>query len=444
MKTSYSFRREFQVGSLITAVAFFLICAPLFSQEISRLNRQWSYPSLAENWEARKQYENLIKAPLNRLSDRRVHTYRQLENGETVRFRIKKENNAVFLLFERQDPYGMYPSYLAGNASIKRDWGSGEPAQMTFLLRDRNDCYVRIYPRQGRVAMEIKLFDVLIHKTVMLPVSFDVLTTSPFSRIVELTSDRVDWETILHQGKPDPRINEMITVIRKQIPYLKDCDDGAYNSRGVPVYIGTGAQSTGGMNCSGFAKWVVDGFYYPLKNRYSDIGELKGKAGNLRGNRWSERYERERDPYFGLDWSRNLATVLEEARRGYPVMNRPVMNREEFDIRDVPYYNYIEDVGYPVADLKLILFLLGSRDPNRFYIGSVNQDFGSDPQLRQHIHLVLLFPTFAPDGAFDVTVMERNEEMTLGSLKLRYKNDFIHLVGLQAEGVFSPQSFKVD
>jgi hypothetical protein len=224
----------------------------------------------------------------------------------------------------------------------------------------------------------------------------------------------------------------MVSTIREQLPLLADLDDGAYDSSGLPVSIEEELASEGGMNCSGFAKWVVDGLFYPVSESYTDIEKLKEKHLGLRGNRWSERYENERDPFFGLDWSRNLAVQLAEAK------GHSGASLEDFDVRDVDYVAYVEDVGYPVSALQLILFQLARRDPDRFYLGSVNIPFGNEPALRQHTHLVVLFPLFSPKGDFRVVVMERNRETSLDSLEARYGGGHIHLVSLQADESFRP------
>jgi hypothetical protein len=188
-----------------------------------------------------------------------------------------------------------------------------------------------------------------------------------------------------------------------------------------------------GFNCSGFAKWIVDGLHEPLYGSYLSIGELKTKHLSRRGHRWSDPLEDERDPYFGLDWTRNLATAMLSGEQG-----ETGVDPEAADVRSVAYNEYVEDIGFPVARLPQILYLLAVHEPGHFYIGSLNREFGSDPPLNQHVHVAVLFPYFDDRGRFVVDVMERNVETSLQSLDRRYHDDSIHLVRVRADRSYTP------
>jgi hypothetical protein len=118
-----------------------------------------------------------------------------------------------------------------------------------------------------------------------------------------------------------------------------------------------------------------------------------------------------------------------------------VIDPEALDVRNVPSAQYTEDVGYRVDTLTSVLYRLARRDPGTFYLGSVNRLFGEDPVLRQHTHVVALFPYFDRAGTFHVAVMERNVETSVASLERRYGNDFIHLVRVPGSDDFTPPRF---
>jgi len=276
---------------------------------------------------------------------------------------------------------------------------------------------------------------------VVLPVKFNAMLTAPFSEIVRLSQKLIDWNFVLYKesGRKSRVIEGVVKSIESKISGLHDADDGAMNSDGKFVFINDSStqNSPGGFNCSGFAKWVVDGFYYPLTGHLLSIDTAKKKDTGIRGNRWSARYESVRDPYFGLDWSRNLAVSLAEARN-----NIKITGPESMDVRDSKYIRYIEDVGYPVKNLRFLMFRLSVLYPGYFFIGSLNKEFGKDPVLRQHFHVVLLFPYFDDRGYFRIAVMERNKETGISSLLKRYGEDYIHLVKVNAEGTFKPISIE--
>jgi hypothetical protein len=177
---------------------------------------------------------------------------------------------------------------------------------------------------------------------------------------------------------------------------------------------------------------VVDGFIHPLSGRYLDIGPLKDKHLELRGNRWSLRFEDERDPYFGLDWSRNLALSLLEAG-GYPAPGP-----ESCDVRLNEYVRYTEDVGYPMAELELVVYLDLLKHPGCFYLASVNREYGTNPVLRQHFHILVLLPYFDEEGGFRLAVFERSREADLGEVLSRFSGHFVHLVRLPIFDAFEP------
>jgi len=77
------------------------------------------------------------------------------------------------------------------------------------------------------------------------------------------------------------------------------------------------------------------------------------------------------------------------------------------------------------------------------YLGSVNAPSATassdgTPTLRQHHHVIVLFPFFDADGRFQVVVMERNLETSLASLDRRYGGEYVHLVRLDSTGPFAP------
>jgi hypothetical protein len=112
---------------------------------------------------------------------------------------------------------------------------------------------------------------------------------------------------------------------------------------------------------------------------------------------------------------------------------------EDFDVRRAEYLEYREDVGYPVEDLELLLFLETAANPGNFYIGSLNREYGTDPVLRQHFHLVVMIPYFTPAGAIRVAVFDRNREATLKGTIERYADAYIHLVRMPLGEKFLPQ-----
>jgi hypothetical protein len=363
---------------------------------------------------------------------RQADTRQFTDDGHPVRFETVESGEHTFYLFLNQASGGSFPTVWEGNTSIKRNRADGRPAYMTVLLRRDLGTYVRLHPAGERVRLEASLYGMQVQSSVMIPISFDEAVSASLARLVELTGDRVDWDLLLGAEQPSSAMDRLLTRVREVLPRLRDEDDGAFDAQGKPVLIDSGRPSQGGLNCSGFAKWVMDGFYSPIAGAGMEIADLKSKDPAIRGNRWSNRYEAERDPFFGLDWTRNMAVALHRARTG---RTEPA---EGFDVRSLPFLRYVEDVGFPLENLELALYLLARRDPDRFYLASINKDFGADPPLRQHTHVAVLFPHFDREGQFRVSVLERNVQTSLDSLRSQHPNASVHLVHVPAEGRFAP------
>jgi hypothetical protein len=403
---------------------------------------------LPENQEVRRELKDLIFAPLGTETEllpgaAAGRIFSQRLAGHRVEVRTEAIQGFRYLLFLNERPPsaagsgGLFPVAGAGAYIIKRDASNGSFLQVKVYLRDDPGCFVRLFPRQSRSSLDAYLFGVPVAREVSVPLQFEALLLEPFEKVMRLTGATVPWERLLAVGEPssDRQTRRFAEEIRAGLPGLGDREDGALDAAGRYVYIDSGLpqEGQGGLNCSGFAKWVTDGFVYPFTGKYLEVASLKEKHLDTRGNRWSRRFEEERDPYFGLDWSRNLALSLLRAA-GYPAPGPEIC-----DVRMGEYVRYIEDVGYPVEELALVLYLDRLRNPGSLYLGSVNREYGSEPVLRQHFHLVVLLPYFTEAGAFRVAVFDRGRESSLEELRRSCAGDFVHLVRLAVGERFEPQ-----
>ncbi len=387
-----------------------------------------------ENLEARERYREVVLGSLRENAAATAAVLSQAD-GSRVQFRTERSQSALYTLFLNQEDQ-TFPIDSSGSWVIKRSTEDGGFVQAKVFFRSDPGCFVRLFPMGARAQMEVFLFGIPVARRAQLPVSFSSLLTSPFARVVELTGPLVRWELLLWRGEPeaDRHQLEVIRRIRSALGGLREAEDGALDEQGRYVRIADGSPqgSARGLNCSGFAKWVVDGFYGPLSGgRSTGVAELKRRHPELRGNRWSQGYEQARDPYFGLDWVRNLASALNRAygeAQGGP---------ESSDVRHLEYLEYREDVGYPVEELELALFLAAAREPGSFYLGSLNREMAGlpgQPVLRQHYHLAVFLPYFTTGGKFRVAVFDLNREGSLEDIRRRFPGHFVHLQRLDARG----------
>ncbi|MFW5695372.1 MAG: hypothetical protein ACOCYB_09385 [Alkalispirochaeta sp.] len=325
------------------------------------------------------------------------------------------------------------PAELAGPGTVvvRQRRFDGAIDQMKVFLQHDEGTFFRLRPRPNRRTLEMDLYlaGSEFYRDVTVPISLERAVRAPISEIQRLTAGIVDWEVARpHVDRPEyAAVAEIVSRVRRELPRLADADDGAMGTDGSIVSIEslTALDGPPGFNCSGFAKWIVDGLYQSQTGDLIPIERLKEKHLDHRGTRWSRRVEETRDPYFGLDWTRNLARELYAADRRTRAAD---IDPEARDVRSVPTARYREDVGFPVEDLRGILYWLAVKEPGMIYLGSVNGPSDGDGTHRQHSHVVVLLPYFTDDGRFHSVVMERTVETGLEQLIERSAEEFIHLV----------------
>ncbi|WP_028974501.1 hypothetical protein [Spirochaeta cellobiosiphila] len=394
------------------------------------INAQSSFP---ENFEIRQKYNKIMTAPIADILDETAFVYEQIGSPHRVKFDLKQQAGSVYFLFLNEMDY-KFPVYSRGSYVVKRDEKTGEFLQVKIFLQSDEGTFLRIYPSHERTFMDIYLRGKMLYEGINLSLSFQDVLKYPFYSL-QLNSDSlIDWNNLVPQpGRFPERLQNVISSIAKALPSLGDAEDGAMDENGQFVFIESlSDQDEGpGFNCSGFAKWIADGFYKPIWGRLMNIEGLKTKHLESRGNTWSRTREN-RDPYFGLDWTRNIALTL-GSLTGKPDFENP----EKYDVRDIPFINYVEDVGYSIDDLDFALYIQAIKDPGNIYWGSVNKEFGTAPVLRQHIHVAIFIPWFDEDGNYHVEVFERNHKTSIKSLKSRYEGAFVHLTYSKVPADFS-------
>ncbi len=386
-------------------------------------------PVIPEHVEIRKAYAGLIFAPMNEVLEFPETTVVQPFTDNRVRIQTRKQQDSFYLLFTNEEDF-KFPLYSQGSYIIKRNIHDGSFVQVKIFIRSDPGSFVRIFPQGDRSSMDLYLYGYPVYRNVNLPLPFESVLSLPVAFILKSTAQSLDWSLITSPPffLGQQRVKNMADAVRAFLPGLPDLEDGAMDFDGSFRLIEDLSDAgPGGFNCSGFAKWVVDGLYYEQHGTYMSIEELKKKPVHIRGNRWSNRFEDERDPYFGLDWTRNLAAAVQGG--GPP---------ENWDIRDIPYFQYIEDMGYPMDHLPFILYYLAHEKPGYFYLASINSEYGNEPMLRQHFHVAVFFPYFDENGEFHAAVMERNMDTPVDQFVQRYPDDYIHLVQIKAPKIFNP------
>jgi hypothetical protein len=293
-----------------------------------------------------------------------------------------------------------------------------------------------------------------------LPVPFERLFVLPLEEILSLAGDKFPRRYFEPQIDSYRDTRKFVGMLRERIPALSFRDDGAMDENGRYVFINDLANQDGeaGLNCSGFAKWVVDGILRPVTGERLSIAPLKMPFGD-RGSGFTAPYEALRDPFFGLDWTRNLASAAGRILRTpafgdlaeIEVRNTPfsaviLRERQGAAVRSFP--GYLPDAGFGIEGIHPLLYTLAIDEPGRIYLAAVNAEGGAPttadnprglPRMRQYFHVAVLIPYFNEYGNFRVALFESAEETQFSAFKTRYPRDHsVNLVRIPIETSFDP------
>jgi len=450
------------LGCLVLALAF-LALGPAFGDSSLQapLPGDRSLSLFPESADLRSTYwDGFLSAPRNVALSRPAATLRG-QNG-LFRFSSSRDAGAFYLIVAAVKeagprPKGEPPLYTQGSWIFKRSNADGSFLQVKIFLKSDTGTFLRIYPDADRSRMDVVLYSGVIDRQVPLPVPFERVCVSPLSDIIDWTRDLVDWDLF----SPSPGLYRdtasVVAAIRSRLGSLRYKDDGALDAQGQAVYIGDGSPQSGetGLNCSGFAKWVVDGFYRPLAGRALDPRAMAERRLGTRGGDASAHYEELLDPFFGLDWTRNLAAALADA-----ALPERKHGPTEFDVHISPFALFAsstaqpvnggsvyqpyaapnESSGYAARGLKALLYVLAVRNPGDMYLASVSRSGGGEfASLRRHYHVAVLAPYFDEQGEFHAVVFESDAETSVEALVSRAPDEMIHLVRIGILPDFDPQ-----
>lgn len=401
-----------------------------------------------ENWEIRAKLKDLILAPAGKAMRSPAAIYTIPSHPEDqVEVEVRKTEQHFYIVFKNSEKKD-FPLVGRGNYIVKKEIETGKFVQLKIFLQSEHDFFIRLYPYKSKTKLDFFFYGERIYHDIILPVEFEYLLTAPFSKIMTITSNTIDWSCFfIDSGYQEWNIiKNMITYAQSNHYKMGNVYDGAQNAMGEYVYIESGEPLVNeeGFNCSGYAKWIADGIYAGIvygsdavnrtDKRYLSIASLKKKHTKLRsaGNSWVTSGDT-LDAWFGLDWCRNIAVSLYEARAGVKVDDPTSM-----DVTYLPYFYYTPDVGFSVDKIKPVLYLLATKNPGSIYFGTVSLLRRGSSNVRLYSHVAVFVPYFDKDGDFKVVVLETGEANSLDSLESRYPSSFIHFSQAKTTKIFAP------
>lgn len=419
---------------------------------------------LKENW--------FTDTPARVLSRRSV--VEQLPTGERVEIRAAEGRDEIMVVLSRElirgrvatetqpaqqrAATGQFYGWAQGSWMLTRRKDNGEGTLIRIFLRSDQYTYIQFRPFDAEKSLlDAVLYGGYIVRSVPVAVPFDRLYTMPLNDILKLTNEKFPKKYF----EPDPSLYRdsriFITQVRRHISDLKFADDGTIDENGNHVFIETllrQPSASAGLNCSGFLKWLIDGMLRPVTGERLAVNPLKEPYGN-RGSMFTAIWEERRDPFFGLDWIRNLAS------RANGILRSPSYSKlEEFEVRNDnfslvmvsdnrsfithTYPGFMEEAGYGVEGLHPLLYTLAVERPFSFYLAAVNNEINATdnikgtPRLRQYFHVAALVPYFDEYGVFRVVVFESAAETSFNAFRSRYPGHFVNLVEVPVTAKFDP------
>ncbi|MDR2631278.1 MAG: hypothetical protein LBC60_10185 [Spirochaetaceae bacterium] len=370
-----------------------------------------------------------------------IHT---LPGGDRIQVRTEGERDEYMIILAREQE-GTFPGWAQGSWILTRRRDTGLPERIRVFLRSDPYTYVQFRPfTADKSLLDVVVYNAYVVHSQSLAIPFERLLVIPVEDALKTAGEGFPRRYF----DPDPGryrgLREFIGLVRQRLPELSFRDDGAIDEQGRYVFIRNleVQDGPGGLNCSGFAKWIVDGILRPHTGKRLAIPPLKEPFGN-RSSSFSEAYERIRDPFFGLDWTRNLAAAAGDFKTLEEIEVQKgsfasIIRRKDGKSSIRAYPGFLQNTGFDSEGLHPLLYTLAIDEPGFIYLASVNQELGPAPRMRQHFHVAVLAPYFTEAGNFRIALFESAEETSFARFKTRYPGHYINLVRIPVEGVFDP------
>ncbi|AIJ29864.1 hypothetical protein [Borreliella valaisiana] len=300
--------------------------------------------------------------------------------------------------------------------------------QIKIFFINRGDTFIRIKSAKFSSSADFYLVNTLIYKDVRLPFKIEDIAVISLRNIINYISKVIDFRYFIPEYFDIYKnISNMVISLRKALASfpIAEVVDGAMDEHGKMVHIKTGLlqKDAVGFNCSGFVKWVADSIYKSMTGRLLKIDDLKLKHIGVRGSVFTKSHEFNKDPFFGLDWIRNIAYRINNID-----VDLNLSKVKENDVNNIKFFDYIDNRGYKIENLEFLLYSLALDEPGYIYFGSISTGVGNLSNMVLHKHVVSFLPFLDENRVFRVSVNEVNAETSIKSLQKRYPKSYIHLV----------------
>jgi hypothetical protein len=373
-----------------------------------------------------------------------------LPSGEWIEVRAERIGDEFSIVLARELG-SAFPGWAQGSWAITRNVEDGSLLRIRIFPRSDPYTYIQFRPLDAeRGSMDVVIYNAYLAQSVNVPIALERILVTPLQDVFRTANNKALFRYFEPHTADYANTRTLISQVRQFLPGLSFADDGAIDEGGEYVFIKTLEPQTEnpGLNCSGFAKWLVDGLLHPVTGRRLSISILKQAYGQ-RGSPLTAPFEALRDPFFGLDWIRNLAStansalkspafaILEEIEVNHCPFSQIIL-RQDRTSRTEAYTGFLPEAGFDISGLAALLYTLAIDEPGMIYLGAVNNELAPKPRMRQYFHVAAFLPYFDENGAFHVVLFESAAETSFNRFASRYPGHYINLVRIPVETSFDP------
>lgn len=305
----------------------------------------------------------------------------------------------------------------------------------TIFFKPTRQIYMTVFPYGERCRADAVVYGQRIYNGTVLPISWEKAAEKNFEDLIRTSKAVWDWDLLLaQQNKTQTRT---VLAVEKQIdeklPDLKLADYKAMSETGKWTDIADGSEySRALVNSFGFVKWIADGFYRPATGRLMNLNDLVLKHfEEAPNNHWLIKETFRRNPYFGLDWIKNIGLKLNR-------LTLPDATVGEIEVKSIPFYGFTETAGIHTSALPFVLYWLAAENPSKFYLISYSSPspWSEDRTLLEHSKTAVAFPTIDYRGLLSVAYYENGIKIPIEQIEERIKDANIFLIGVELLPLF--------
>jgi len=336
----------------------------------------------------------------------------KLDQHRKVGFICKKDEDFYELMFY---PVMDDPNQFHTFGRISYRFTSEKKLESVKLFYQKNNNSYLYFHVDNPQKFKVYLFGKLYHSglTYYFPIESLKIMNIP-AILAILKRYKLDKEIIITEDD-SPIKSKLIDLIIKPGLEYQYHTDGALNQHGNFRMIDSLdpiIQQQEGLNCSGFVKEVAENLIrlkVPDFRRFS-IEELKERRIEDRSKTSYNHLETELDPFFGADWVKNITDRINQFYQ-YKYNPARVYTRDKKSV--------LHPIsGYPLENLKEILFRDQMNNSAYFYIVVFNRLRYKKPVIPEFYHMAILVPYFQ-DRHFHIAVFESTDKTAFDNLYLQ-------------------------